>query len=212
MIILHSRNPIGGILKIITLAIITLISSEISAQNQDYIITYKGDTIPGKIERLNFTPKADFDNFKAVQRVGYEDEIRFIDDSGKETTYACGEIMGFYVAGRFFESLYVRDLNKEGRNMVFSQKIVSGTANLYKVVQSKLVRAATRETENTIQEYQYLAIAGMPTVRMSKSKKKLRELLIEYLSNDEITLAAINEKGFNKSSLQGILRDYNLRH
>jgi len=120
--------------------------------------------------------------------------------------------MGFNDAGLFFESFYVPDLNKEGRNIVFSEKIVSGKANLYKVVQSVVRSSPTRETENSIQELQYLAVAGKPTVRMSKSKKKLRELLSNYLSDDEITLAAINEKSFNKSRLLDILRDYNQRH
>jgi len=200
-------------LRIISLLVIALAPFQICAQNQDYIITYRGDTVLGKIERLDIIPEAGiFINTRSVNRVGYEDQVRFTDESGKESTFACGEIMGFNDAGRFFESFYTPDLNKEGRNMVFSEKIVSGKANLYRVVESAVIRAPTRETENTVQEYQYLALAGKPTVRMSSSKKKLRELLSNYLSDDEITLAAINEKGFNKSQLRYILRDYNRRH
>ncbi len=212
MIILNTMNPIIHYSRIISLSVIALVPFEIYSQSQDYIITYKGDTVLGKIERVNITPETEFDTFKAVDRVGYEDEVRFIDESGKETTFACGEIMGFNDAGRFYESFYVQDLNKEGRNMVFSEKIVSGRANLYRVVQSTVKRAPTRETEQSLQEFQYLAVAGKPTFRISNSKKKLRELLSNYLSDDEITMAAINEKDFNKSQKQDILKAYNQRH
>lgn len=198
--------------RIISLLVIALAPFQIYSQGQDYIITYKGDTILGNIERLDFRPEIRFITDKAFDMVGYEDQVIFIDENGKESTFACGEIMGFNDAGLFFESFYVPDLNKEGRNMVFSEKIVSGKANLYKVVQSVVRSSPTRETENSVQELQYLAVAGKPTVRMSKSKKKLRELLSNYLSDDEITLAAINEKSFNKSRLLDILRDYNQRH
>jgi len=198
--------------RIISLLVIALVPFQIYSQGQDYIITYKGDTILGNIDRLAFRPEIKFITDKAFDMVGYEDQVVFIDENGKESTFACGEIMGFNDAGLFFESFYVPDLNKEGRNMVFSEKIVSGKANLYKVVKSVVRSTPTRETVNTVQELQYLAVAGKPTVRMSKSKKKLRELLSNYLSDDEITLAAINEKSFNKSRLQDILRDYNQRH
>ena len=198
--------------RIISLLVIALVPFQIYSQGQDYIITYKGDTILGNIDRLAFRPEIRFITDKAFDMVGYEDQVIFIDENGKESTFACGEIMGFKDAGQFFESFYVPDLNKEGRNMVFSEKIVSGKANLYKVVQSVVRSSPTRETQNSVQELQYLAVAGKPTVRMSKSKKKLRELLSNYLSDDEITLAAINEKSFNKSRLQDILMDYNQRH
>jgi len=197
--------------RIISLLVIALAPFQIYSQGQDYIITYKGDTILGNIERLDFRPEIRFIT-EAFDMVGYEDQVIFIDENGKESTFACGEIMGFNDAGLFFESFYVPDLNKEGRNMVFSEKIVSGKANLYKVVQSVVRSSPTRETEYSVQELQYLAVADKPTVRLSKSKKKLRELLSNYLSDDEITLAAINEKSFNKSRLQDILRDYNQRH
>ena len=206
-------RPIINDIWLILLTILGLAPLGLTAQSQEYIITYKGDTVFGNIERLDFSPETGiFINTRSVDKVGYEDQVRFIDENGKESTFACGEIMGFNDAGRFFESFYTPDLNKEGRNMVFSEKIVSGKANLYKVVQSVVKRAATRETENTVQEYQYLAVAGKPTVRMSNSKKKLRELLSNYLSDDEITLAAINDKGFNKSQLRDILKEYNQRH
>ena len=198
--------------RIISLLVIALVSFQIYSQGQDYIITYKGDTILGNIDRLDFRPEIRFITDKPFDMVGYEDQVIFIDENGKESTFACGEIMGFNDAGLFFESFYVPDLNKEGRNMVFSEKIVSGQANLYKVVKSVVRSSPTRETQNSVQELQYLAVAGKPTVRMSKSKKKLRELLSNYLSDDEITLAVINEKSFNKSRLQDILRDYNQRH
>ena len=198
--------------RIISLLVIALAPFQIYSQGQDYIITYKGDTILGNIDRLEFRPEIRFITDKAFDMVGYEDQVIFIDENGKESTFACGEIMGFNAAGLFFESFYVPDLNKEGRNMVFSEKIVSGQANLYKVVKSVVRSSPTRETQNSVQELQYLAVAGKPTVRMSKSKKKLRELLSNYLSDDQITLAAINEKSFNKSRLQDILQDYNRRH
>ena len=198
--------------RIISLLVIALVPFQIYSQGQDYIITYKGDTILGNIERLDFRPEIRFITDKAFDMVGYEDQVIFIDENGKESTFACGEIMGFNDAGLFFESFYVPDLNNEGRNMVFSEKIVSGQANLYKVVKSVVRSSPTRETQNSVQELQYLAVAGKPTVRMSKSKKKLRELLSNYLSDDEITLAVINEKSFNKSRLHDILRDYNQRH
>lgn len=212
MIFRYTMDSIIYFLRIISLLVIAMVPFQICAQNQDYIITYRGDTVLGKIERLDITPGTRSSDFKAIDRVGYEDQVRFTDESGQESTFACGEIMGFNDAGLFFESFYVPDLNKEGRNMVFSEKIVSGKANLYKVVQSVVRSSPTRETENYVQELQYLAVAGKPTVRMSKSKKKLRELLSNYLSDDEITLAAINEKSFNKSRLLDILRDYNQRH
>jgi len=206
-------RPIINDIWLIFLTILGLVPLGLSAQSQEYILTYKGDTVLGNIERLDFSPETGiFINTRSVDKVGYEDQVRFIDENGKESTFACGEIMGFNDAGRFFESFYTPDLNKEGRNMVFSEKIVSGKANLYRVVESAVIRAPTRETENTVQEYQYLALAGKPTVRMSNSKKKLRELLSNYLSDDEITLAAINDKGFNKSQLRDILKEYNQRH
>lgn len=206
-------NPINCFFRIILLSVIALAPFEICAQSQDYIVTYKGDTVLGNIDRWDFSPRIGlFITSGAVDMVGYEDEVRFVDESGEESTFACGEIMGFNDAGRFFESFYVPDLNKEGRNMVFSEKIVAGRANLYEVVQSEIKRAPTMETFNTIHEFQYLALAGKPTVRIPNSKKKLRGLLSNYLSDDEITLAAINEKSFNKSRLQDILRDYNQRH
>jgi len=185
---------------------------EICAQSQDYIITYRGDTVLGIIDRLDISPELEFITNRSVEKVGYEDQVIFIDENGKESVYACGEIMGFKDAGRFFESFYVPDLNKEGRNMVFSEKVVAGRANLYKVMQAEMKMAATRETENVIHEFQYLAFAGKKTVRIPNAKKKLRELLSNYLSDDEITLAVIHEKSFNKSQLQDILIDYNRRH
>jgi len=198
--------------RIISLLVIALAPFQIYSQGQDYIITYKGDTILGNIDRLEFRPEIRFITDKAFDMVGYEDQVIFIDENGKEYVYACGEIMGFKDAGRFFESFYVPDLNKEGRNMVFSEKVVAGRANLYKVMQAEMKMAATRETENVIHEFQYLAFAGKKTVRIPNAKKKLRELLSNYLSDDEITLAVIHEKSFNKSQLQDILIDYNRRH
>ncbi len=201
-------NDIG----LISLTILGLGPFGLSAQGQEYIVTYKGDTVLGNIERLDYSPKTGiFINSRSVNKIGYEDQVRFIDVNGKESIYVCGEIMGFNDAGRFFESFYIPDMNSEGINIVFSEKIVSGKANLYKVVQSVIKSGPTRQPEKTIQEYQYLAVAGKPTVRMSSSKKKLRELLIEYLSDDEISIAAINQKSFNKSIVREILRDYNLR-
>jgi hypothetical protein len=205
-----------SIINCIGLTLLTILglgTFGISAQGQEYLVTYKGDTVFGTIERVDFSPKTGiFINSRSVNKIGYEDQVRFIDENGKESIYVCGEIMGFNGAGRFFESFYIHDINKEGNNMVFSEKIVSGKANLYKVVQSVIKSGPTRQPEKTVQEYRYLAVAGKPTVRMSSSKKKLRELLIEYLSDDEITLAAINEKGFKNSIVREILRDYNLRN
>ncbi len=205
-------NPINCFFRIISLSTIALVPFEICAQSQDYIITYRGDTVLGIIDRLDISPELEFITNRSVEKVGYEDQVIFIDENGKESVYACGEIMGFKDAGRFFESFYVPDLNKEGRNMVFSEKVVAGRANLYKVMQSEMKMAATRETENVIHEFQYLAFAGKKTVRIPNAKKKLRELLSNYLSDDEITLAVIHEKSFNKSQLQDILIDYNRRH
>ena len=205
-------NPIICFFRIFSLSVIALVPFEKCAQSQDYIITYRGDTVLGNIDRLDISPELDFITNRSVDAVGFEDQVIFIDEKGKESVYACGEIMGFSDAGRFFESFYVPDLNKEGRNMVFSEKVVAGRANLYKVMQSEMKMAATRETEHVIHEFQYLAFAGKQTVRIPNAKKKLRELLSNYLSDDEITLAVINEKSFNKSRLQDILIDYNRRH
>ncbi len=205
-------NVINCFFRIISLSTIALVPFEICAQSQDYIITYRGDTVLGIIDRLDISPELEFITNRSVEKVGYEDQVIFIDENGKESVYACGEIMGFKDAGRFFESFYVPDLNKEGRNMVFSEKVVAGRANLYKVMQAEMKMAATRETENVIHEFQYLAFAGKKTVRIPNAKKKLRELLSNYLSDDEITLAVIHEKSFNKSQLQDILIDYNRRH
>jgi len=81
--------------RIISLLVIALAPFQIYSQGQDYIITYKGDTILGNIDRLEFRPEIRFITDKAFDMVGYEDQVIFIDENGKESTFACGEIMGW---------------------------------------------------------------------------------------------------------------------
>ncbi len=50
-------RPIINDIWLILLTVLGLAPLGLTAQSQEYIITYKGDTVLGNIERLDFSPE-----------------------------------------------------------------------------------------------------------------------------------------------------------